>query len=123
MDIIAEVTTETVEHKVFIVKLTEDELTKALIDPRPLQVSLRKARAAAGPKRSNWATAGYAGHAAPNKGQAAKKAAKAVRADKAATAAKADQKCPHCHYPFKRLAKHLPTCPEKPTSAQPPADE
>ena len=114
MDIIAEITTETVEHKTFIVKLTEAELTKALIDPRPLQVSLRKARAAAGPKHSNWATAGYAGHAAPNK-VAAKKAGKAV--------AKADQKCPHCHYTFKRLAKHLNTCPEKPTSAQPPADE
>jgi len=91
-------------------------LPKALIDPRQLQGSLRKARAAANPKHSNWATAGYAGHTAPNKGTA-KKAAKAVRADKA------DQKCPHCHYPFKRLAKHLPTCPEKPTSAQPPADE
>lgn len=122
MDIIAEVTTETVEHKVFVVKLTEAELTKALIDPRPLQVSLRKARAAANPKHSNWATAGYAGHTAPNKGTA-KKAGQAVRADKAAPAAKADQKCPHCNYPFKRLAKHLPTCPEKPTSAQPPADE
>lgn len=119
MDITAEVTTETVEHKVFIVKLTEAELTKALIDPRPLQRDLRKARAAAGPKRSNWATAGYAGHAAPNKG-AAKKAGKAVTT---AAASKADQKCPHCHYPFKRLAKHLPTCPEKPSSAQPPADE
>ncbi len=117
MDITAEVTTETVEHKVFIVKLTEAELTKALIDPRPLQVSLRKARAAAGPKHSNWATAGYAGHVAPNKGKTEKKAGKAV------PASKPDQKCPHCHYPFKRLAKHLHSCPEKPTSAQEPADE
>jgi len=64
-----------VTTRTYTFRLTEDELTKALVDARPLQRELRKARNAQIAPASNWATAGYAGHAPrTGKGKRAKAA-------------------------------------------------
>lgn len=60
--------TETIVKNTYLIRLTEEELTAALIDPKPLQRELRKTRNAQIAPASNWATAGHA-HPARNKGQ------------------------------------------------------
>lgn len=62
MDITTETVTETIEHKTFVIKLDEAELTRALVDARPLQRELRKARNSQIGLKANWATNGYADH-------------------------------------------------------------
>jgi len=62
MNITTETVTETIEHKTFIIKLDEAELTKALIDARQLQRELRKARNSQIGVKANWATDSYADH-------------------------------------------------------------
>jgi len=60
MDIATQTETVTTTTKTFIVKLTEAELTAALVDAKPLQRELRKARNAGQDQHSNWATNGHA---------------------------------------------------------------
>jgi len=60
MDVVTE--EQTVTTKTFVITLTEAEVNTALVDARPLQRELRKARNAQIAPASNWATAGYAGH-------------------------------------------------------------
>lgn len=58
MDI--QLNTETVVKKTYLLTLTEEELTAALVDARPLQRELRKARAAGQPQRATWSRTGRA---------------------------------------------------------------
>lgn len=105
-----EINTEvaTVTTKTFTVKLTESELTAALVDARPLQRELRKARNAQIAPEANWATAGYAGHT-PRVNKAAKVAAKKV--DKRKLTGETVE-CPGCGEPFARqgLGPHKRGC-------------
>lgn len=107
MEINAEVATVTT--KTFTVKLTEAELTAALVDARPLQRELRRARNAQIAPEANWATAGYAGHTARVK-KTAKMAAK--KTDKRKVMGETVE-CPGCGQPFARqgLGPHKRGCP------------
>ncbi len=77
--------------RTYTFKLTEDELTKALVDARPLQRELRKARNAQIAPHSNWATAGYAGHTPRTQKTKRAKTAKPL----SLSAAQGSIDCPH----------------------------
>lgn len=102
-----EINTEvaTVTTKTFTVKLTEAELTAALVDARPLQRELRRARNAQIAPEANWATAGYAGHTSRAKKAAPKKV------DKRKVTGELVE-CPGCHEEFARqgLGPHKRGC-------------
>lgn len=116
MEINAEVATVTT--KTFTVKLTEAELTAALVDARPLQRELRRARNAQIAPEANLATAGYAGHTARGSAARVKKTAKmaakmaAKKTDKRKVMGETVE-CPGCGQPFARqgLGPHKRGCP------------
>lgn len=119
-----EIKVETTTVHSLIIALSEAEVTEALVNPSKLLKRLRQERAK-WHARPAWSATGHA-DSRPRKGKKAteKKARSLPVAKQAKPAADtADQKCPHCHYTFKRLAKHLPACPDRPTEVQPPADE
>lgn len=88
-----EVKTEetTVTTRTYTLKLTEAELTAALVDAKPLQRELRKARNEQIAPAANWATAGYAGHASRAKQHQRVKAVKPV----SLSAVQGSIDCPH----------------------------
>jgi hypothetical protein len=114
--------TETIVKRSMTIVLSEDEATAALVNPAKLLKRIRGERAK-WHARPAWSATGHA-DSRPRKSKKAteKKSGKAAKQAKPA-AAGAEQKCPHCHYSFKRLAKHLPSCPERPSEVQPPADD
>jgi len=122
MDIATQTETITTTTMTFIVKLTEAEVNTALVDARPLQRELRKARNAQIAPAANWATAGYAGH--PSRTVKAKRGrpAKPEKKNQAAKAGKPPIEldhasfidCPHgCgqHIKARGLKMHERHCP------------
>ena len=120
MDVVTE--EQTVTTKTFVIKLTEAEVNTALVDARPLQRELRKARNAQIAPDANWATAGYAGH--PSRAVKAKRGrpAKPAKKNQAAKAGKPPIEldpasfidCPHgCgqHIKARGLKLHEHHCP------------
>jgi hypothetical protein len=108
------VETETITKNSLLILLTEEEVTAALVNPSKLIKRLRQERAKwhTPTAASTWSATGHAGMTPPNKRKNGKQAA-----EKKAGGETGLQKCPHCRQPFKRLVKHLPTCPDRPTGA------
>ncbi len=106
-----EVKTEetTVTTRTYTLKLTEAELTAALVDAKPLQRELRKARNEQIAPAANWATAGYAGHA-PRSSQAKVKRAREANPAQKSSAGKVQ--CPGCGASFspQGLGPHKAKC-------------
>jgi hypothetical protein len=115
--------TETLVTRSIALTLTEAEVNAILVDPRKFQKALRTARNAWYGTAAKWSATGHA-DGLPRQGKSkVKPAKKTVEKKSRAATTGAPQICPHCRESFKRLAKHLPSCSERPTSAQAGLDE
>ena len=118
--------TETIVKRTFVLEIDEDELTAALVDPRPLQRELRQARNAQVTK-PNWATNGHAGYKTRARKTIEKKSGKESLRTRRAVASLNQMNlvpCPRCGEKFKArgLNKHLSAC-QGPDPLAKPLDE
>jgi hypothetical protein len=113
----SETVTETITKHVVVLSLNEDDIAQILVDPRPLQKHLREVKSAWHQGESAWSATGHADRRPRNgkakrAGKTAEKKSRGLpRGGRSGAPA---QICPHCRDSFKRLAKHLPACPERP---------
>lgn len=110
-----ETTTETVTTRSLTLVLSEGEVNAILVDPRKFQKALRAQRNTWYDHSPKWSATGHsADHVTGNSRRpvATKDAEKKSRRT-AAKPKSAAQKCPHCGESFKRLARHLPACPNR----------
>jgi hypothetical protein len=116
---------ETLITRSLALTLTEAEVNAILIDPRKFQKALRTARNAWYGTEAKWSATGHGPNAdgLPRKGKTKPTQKAGKTSEKKIKAASAPQICPHCRESFKRLAKHLPSCPERTASGVPLSEE
>lgn len=103
-----ETKTETTVVRSMVLTLSEAEVNEALINSGKLLKRIRQ-------ERAKWFDNGevdWSQHGRANSRPHGKKAG-AHGAAKKSSAASAEQKCPHCGESFRRLARHLPACPNR----------